>query len=268
MPTLRIPPDLDLHYLVDDYTDPWAAADTVLLLHGNAESSRVWFGWVPHLARHLRVVRPDMRGYGESTPMPRDYAWSIDTLVDDYLSLMNALGVPRFHLVGAKLGGIFARRMAARCPERVHTLTLSGVPGPRRKMGAAYLARGREFETEGVEHWASRTIGGRLGSAFPAQGIEWWIHEMGRTAVSTMVGFIAAFEHYDISADLPRIACPTLVITTEGSGLGSVDETRRWQQQIPHSRLLVLPGDSYHVSASDADRCAEETLSFILQAAN
>jgi pimeloyl-ACP methyl ester carboxylesterase len=67
----------------------------------------------------------------------------------------------------------------------------------------------------------------------------------------------------DITADLPRIQCPTLVITTEGSALGSVEATRAWQEMIPRSELLVLPGDSYHVAASDAERCAEATLDFI-----
>jgi pimeloyl-ACP methyl ester carboxylesterase len=62
---------------------------------------------------------------------------------------------------------------------------------------------------------------------------------------------------------VPQIRCPTLVITTDGSGLASVDQTRAWQQQIPHSDLLVLPGNSYHVAASHAERCATATLNFI-----
>jgi pimeloyl-ACP methyl ester carboxylesterase len=67
----------------------------------------------------------------------------------------------------------------------------------------------------------------------------------------------------DIRADLPKITCPTLVITTEQSGLGSVEEMRSWQQQIADSELLVLPGNSYHVAATHADRAAEATLDFI-----
>ena len=70
MPTLRLAADSEMHYLVDDFTDPWRTPETVLLLHGNAESSAAWYAWVPVLARHLRVVRPDMRGFGTSTPMP------------------------------------------------------------------------------------------------------------------------------------------------------------------------------------------------------
>src|SRR5215212_6227193 len=99
MPTMRIGDDLDMHYVIDDYTDPWRKPETVLMLHGNAESGAVWFGWVPQLARHYRVVRPDMRGFGASTPMPREYAWTLDRIVDDYVELMQKLGIARFHLI-------------------------------------------------------------------------------------------------------------------------------------------------------------------------
>ena len=266
MPSARIDDSLQMNYWVDDYTDPWRVADTILLLHGNAESGVVWFGWVPQLARHFRVVRPDMRGFGVSTPMARDYPWSLDVIVDDYLSLMDTLGIKRCHIVGAKLGGTVARHFAARCPERVRTLTLVGTPPPRRDMDAIIATWVEEFERHGVEHWARRTMAGRLGSRFSPQGVEWWIKLMGRTAVSTMVGFVSTISESDITSDLPRIACPTLVITTEGSALGSVEETRAWQEKIPHSRLLALPGDSFHVAASDPDRCAAEVLNFILQA--
>ncbi len=265
MPIARIKPDLDMHYVIDDFTDPWRKPETILLLHGNAESSAVWFGWVPHLARRYRVVRADMRGFGASTVMPRDFPWSLDLIVDDYVQLLQQLNVDRFHLVGAKLGGTIARRFASRFPQRVRTLTVAGTPPPRREgIAATRPALVKEFETEGgVAHWASRTMAGRLGSRFPAEGAQWWINLMGRTAASTQVGFSTKISPTDITDDLPRITCPTLVITTEGSALGSVDVTRAWQQMIPNSRLLVLPGNSYHVAASDADRCAQETLAFI-----
>ena len=264
MPTLQCSPAAQLHYLVDDFTDPWRVSETILLLHGNAESGIAWYGWVPNLARRFRVVRPDMRGFGASTPMPRDFPWTLDIVIDDFVRLMDALGTERFHLVGAKIGGTIARAFAARRPERVITLTVVGTPPPMRA-GAAERAPelAEEFERDGVEHWARRTMAGRLGSGFPAEGVEWWIKFMGRTTVSTQIGFMKTIACADIRADLPRIQCPTFVITTDGSGLASVDETRAWQQQIPNSSLLVLPGNSYHVAASHAERCAAATLDFI-----
>jgi pimeloyl-ACP methyl ester carboxylesterase len=263
MPTFEAAPGTQLHYLVDDFTDPWREPETILLLHGNAESGLAWYAWVPLLARSFRVIRPDMRGYGASTPMPRDFPWTLDLIIDDYARLMDSLGVQRFHLVGAKIGGIIARAFAARRPERVATLTVVGSPPPLRQGAEHIPALTEEFETRGIEHWARRTMAGRLGERFPAEGVEWWIRFMGRTPVSTIVGFNAAINYSDIRADLPKIGCPTLVITTDGSGLASVEETRAWQQAIAGSELLVIPGNSFHVAASDAERCARTTLDFI-----
>jgi len=264
MATLPLPSGYEMRYAVDDFTEPWQSPPTVLLLHGNAESGAAWYGWVPHLAPRFRVVRPDMRGFGASSPMPREFPWTLDVLVDDYVRLMDRLGVERFHLVGAKIGGTIARAFAARQPRRVRSLAVVGSPPPFRE-GAAERAPelAEEFERAGVEPWARRTMAGRLGDRFPAAGVEWWTGFMGRTAVSTQVGFMGTIACADIRADLPKIACPTLVITTEGNGHYSVEETRDWQEQIPHSELLVLPGDSYHVAATHADRCAEAAVAFI-----
>jgi 3-oxoadipate enol-lactonase len=263
MPVLNSP-GLDLHYEIDDFTDPWQQPQTVLMLHGNAESGEAWYGWVPTLARHYRLVRPDMRGFGASTPMPADFPWTLDGLIEDFCRVMDHLQTPRFHLVGAKIGGTIARAFAARRPQRVMTLTVVGTPPPLRAGAKERVPElVREFETHGVEHWARQSMAGRLGSKFPKEGFEWWCRLMGSTAVSTQIGFMGTIACADIRADVPKIACPTLVITTTESGLASVDETRAWQSQIPNSQLLVLPGNSYHVAASDPERCAEAALDFI-----
>jgi 3-oxoadipate enol-lactonase len=264
MPKFRPSADLDMHYQVDDFTDPWRRPHIMLMLHGNAESNLAWYAWMPSVARAFRVVRPDMRGFGESTAMPADYPWSLDRLVEDYCQLMDHLGVARCHLVGAKIGGTIARAFAARRPERVISLTVVGTPPPFR-VGATERAPDlvRDFQTHGVEYWARQNMGDRLGTAFPPEGVEWWTKFMGRTAVSTQLGFMGTIACADIRADMAKIVCPTLVITTEHSGLGTVDETRAWQQQIADSELLVLPGNSYHVAATHADSAAEATLDFI-----
>ena len=62
---------------------------------------------------------------------------------------------------------------------------------------------------------------------------------------------------------LPRIAAPTLVITSDRSALQSVETVLRYQQKIPNSRLLVLPSDGYHVAVIRPDECVSNTLSFI-----
>jgi pimeloyl-ACP methyl ester carboxylesterase len=264
MPTLRLSPELEMNYVVDDYTDPWRKPETVLMLHGNAESSASWYAWVPTLARHYRVVRPDMRGFGGSSPMPADFRWTLDVIIDDYCRLMDELKIERFHLIAAKIGGTIARAFAERRPARVRTLTVVGTPAPFREgVEATVPATREEMRKQGVEHWARKNMARRLGGHFPPEGVEWWSKFMGRTALSTQLGFMGTIAVADIRPDLPRIACPTLVATTEDSALGTVDETRAWQKTIADSELLVLPGNSYHVAATHAEACARAALEFI-----
>lgn len=263
MAVFECAPGVEMNYVVDDFTDPWSKSETVLMLHGNCESHLAWYGWVPHLARRYRVVRPDMRGFGASTPMPRDFKWPMDTVIGDFVKLMDHLGVERFHLVGAKIGGVIGRCFAARQPRRVHTLTIVGSPPPLRPDLGTLAERVKEVETQGIAHWARRSMGERLGSRFPKEGADWWIRYMARTPLSTEAGFVGTINFTDISQDVPRIACPTLVITTEGSSHASVADTRKWQEQIPNSSLVVVPGDSFHSAATDPDFCAEATLKFI-----
>ncbi len=264
MPNYKVGDGTEIYYRVDDFTDPWGRPEAVLMVHGNAESHLAWYGWIPHLAGHYRVVRPDTRGHGASTPMPRDFPWTLDIIIDDFVRLMDALGIERFHLVGAKLGATIARAFAARRAERVATLTVLAAPPPFRKDAAARIpAWTQEFEREGLEGWARRGQTARLGSRFAPEGARWWTDYMARMPVSSQIGWVATIACADIRADIPQIECPTLVITTEQSGLSSVDETRGWQQEIKNSRLLVLPGDSYHVAVSQAAHCAQVTREFI-----
>ena len=81
MPSVKTSSYLKMHYEIDDFTDPWSKPESILFLHGNSESGTAWYAWVPHLSRNFRLVRPDMRGFGQSTPMPRDFPWSLDVLV-------------------------------------------------------------------------------------------------------------------------------------------------------------------------------------------
>ena len=93
MPEFKLSDGTTLHYRVDDYTDPWRKAETILMIHGNAERSDSWYGWVPHLARHYRVIRPDTRGYGASGKVPKEFPWSVDVPVRDFVEMVKGLGI-------------------------------------------------------------------------------------------------------------------------------------------------------------------------------
>jgi len=264
MPYAPINSKLSMYFQVDDFTDPWKQSEVILLLHGNAESGGAWFAWVPTLSRKLRVVRPDMRGFGSSTPMPKDHNWSLDELVQDFLTLMDHLKTKRFHLVGAKLGGTIARRLAGKFPERVLSLTLVGTPAANRgDLSARTISWNKEFEENGIRRWATDSMDKRLGSDFPKKGVRWWIDLMCKTPIESQIGFMKTIPLSNVEADLPNIKCPTLVISTELSALGQEEDISQWQSKIINSELQILKGDSYHAAASHADECVARTLEFI-----
>ena len=264
MPLVRVAPDLEMFYRLDDFTDPWRPSEVVLLLHGVAENGGVWFAWVPHLARRFRVLRPDMRGFGQSTPMPAQFRWSLDRIVEDYAALLAGLGIARVHLVGAKLGGMIALHFAATRPDLVSTLTVLGGPVSGKQVPTATMPSiVHEFEKHGVETWSRINMDKRLGSAMPSEAKEWMAQTMGKTPVSTLTGCFRDDVGFDVSHELEQISCPALIVTTTASGLGSVEQVRASQQKIPNSELEILQGDSFHVAFAEADRCAARTLAFI-----
>ncbi len=264
MPTMSLSPGRELFYQIDDFTDPWLESETVVLLHGNAESGEAWRAWIPHLGRRYRIVRPDLRGFGKSTLMPEDFPWTIDVLQDDLARLAAHLGLARFHLVAAKIGGTIALKFAAVHPELLRSLTVLGVPpAPKHTLATTVSQWVVQLREHGLERWARESMRGRLGSGVPDGMLDYWSALMGRTSLSTQLGFMRMVPTLDVTPELGRIQCPTLVITTTGSGLGSVEDTKSWQRQIPRSELLAIEGDSYHVAASNADQVAPVVARFL-----
>src|SRR5260370_31990315 len=79
-----------LAYEDDWFGPPWTEPQSVVMIHGNAESSRAWFAWVPRLAGRYRVIRPDLPGFGAS-PAPAHYGWSVRELAGDIRHFLAAL---------------------------------------------------------------------------------------------------------------------------------------------------------------------------------
>jgi pimeloyl-ACP methyl ester carboxylesterase len=265
MATFELSPGVSMFYRDDDLTDPWTKPETMALLHGNSENGTAWNRWMPIVARHFRVIRPDMRGFGQSTPMPIDHNWTVDELADDYLRLFDSLGIDKVHLVGAKISAAASLRLAAKYPERVRSVTITGgrVISGGEGFGNALGDRLKQIEKDGVIAWARDTMRGRLGTDCPPEMLEGWIQMMGKTAKSTQLGFLPRIAGSDVSPDLPKVQAPTLVLTTVGSKNSSLDKVKAAAAKIRRSEVIVFEGDSYHVAATHPEQCAQATVDFI-----
>lgn len=106
----------------------------VILLHGFPQCSYLWRHQVqPLVDAGYRVAVPDQRGYGASSAPPRVEDYGIRTLCADVIGLAEALGSPRFRLVGHDWGCIVAWNTALLHPERC--LAVMGLSVPVWRLG-------------------------------------------------------------------------------------------------------------------------------------
>jgi pimeloyl-ACP methyl ester carboxylesterase len=117
---------LKLHYLTAGHGTP------LILLHGYAETSRMWRPIIPALAERFTVIAPDLPGIGDSS-IPRD-GLDMKSAAIRIHDLAKSLGVQKAEVVGHDIGLMVAYAYAAQFPAEVTKLVLMdaflpGVPG-------------------------------------------------------------------------------------------------------------------------------------------
>ena len=123
----------------------------VLLLHGHPQTHVMWHRMAPALAERHTVVCTDLRGYGDSSKPPSDPAhetYSKRAMARDQVAVMQALGFPRFAVVGHDRGGRCAYRMALDRPECVTRLAVLDIVPTGEAFDRADMAFGL-----GYWHW-------------------------------------------------------------------------------------------------------------------
>jgi pimeloyl-ACP methyl ester carboxylesterase len=260
---VRVDQRFTASYEDDYFGDPWRESEVVLLVHGAGESSKAWYAWVPHLARHYRVIRMDLRGLGASSPPPEGYVWTLPSLASDILGFMDALGLDRVHLVAAKIGGTIALQFALQYPKRLRSLSV--VTAPVRKGQANDATKpdqGAAIIAGGTRAWAESTQRARLGSV-PDGQIDWWNDLMASSNPYACAGYATMMGRLDNHDTLASITVPTLVVAVAREGADGAANVPDWQRTIPGSELHVIRGEGYHVAASHPDECAISVLDFI-----
>jgi len=102
----------------------------LVLLHGFPDFWYVWRFQIPELAKHFRVVAPDLRGYNETDKPKGVDSYRLNFLGGDVLGLVRALGEERAVVVGHDWGGAVGWYLAAFHPEVVERLVVLNAPHP------------------------------------------------------------------------------------------------------------------------------------------
>ncbi len=132
---------------VDIFTHTGGEGTPVLLIHGYPLDGSIWTPQIEGLSETTRIIAPDLRGHGKSTPAPGPY--SMDLLAEDCVHLLDALEISEPVVVGGlSMGGYIALAFYRNYPKRVKGLILAatraGADSPEGKAGrdaAAKLAQ-------------------------------------------------------------------------------------------------------------------------------
>lgn len=246
MPSVDVRTGATLTYEITGEGEP------LLLIMGTSGAIGLWGGLVPLLARTHRVIAFDNRGLGGSSRGTG--AITVASIAEDAVALLDALDVPKAHVVGWSLGSAAAQEIALAHPDRVLSVVLystwgrsSGfqrsvftalrAPYAARDMPSALGAAGLAFSPEALDAPDFADQVGAMLPAFPQDDAQMQV---------TVEQWDADLAH-DTLDRLGGITAPTLVVVGEQDLLTPPVQGRAVADAIPGARyeLLTGPGSSH-----------------------
>ncbi len=245
--------------------------DTPLLLVMGLATQMI--GWHDEFCRQLAerglyVVRFDNRDIGLSTHLhgagapdvlavmggdTSGVAYRLADMADDTAGLLDALGIDSAHVVGASMGGMIAQTLAIRHTDRVRSLTsimsTTGDPAvgaPAQAALGVLLAPPATDRDSAVQRAVDtyRVIGSP-GFEFDEHGLReraGLSFDRAHDPAGVARQLAAILASPDRTADLARVAVPTLVVHGEHDALVDVSGGRATAAAIPGAELLVVDG--------------------------
>jgi pimeloyl-ACP methyl ester carboxylesterase len=121
---IRVCADPVVDLLVAQSAGP--ADQALLVLHGGPDWDHTYLVEpLSDLGGRYRLVMPDLRGCGGSTRGLADDQYTPDAAVDDLITLLDRLSLPKVDLLGFSYGGLLAQRLTLAAPARVRRLIVA-----------------------------------------------------------------------------------------------------------------------------------------------
>ena len=260
-PTIRI--DIPgARLAAEDEGDP--AASPILLVHSAVVNRRSWDAVVPHLlGAGYRVIRYDMRGFGESTSEDVEFRGH-----EDVLAVLDHFRVTKAAIAGNSMGAHFALDAILAAPDRFvgYAWVGGGVSGFDREPTPDEMAL---FEAEEAAEQAGNWD---LATEIDAQI---WLDGVGQAATRADPAVRAAFKAMDREllepgrvygkrqqADqlaigrLGTVRVPTLVVIGDLDADGTRASAERLAADVPAARLVHIPDAAHMVGMEKPEELA------------
>lgn len=217
----------------------------VVLLHGFPLDMRVWEEQSAALADAYRVVRVDLRGFGQSAASG---PFSIEALADDVNALAKRMDLCPFVLGGLSMGGYVALAYARKYPMDLAGLILADT------RAAGDTADGKKARNEMAElarNQGAKAVADRMEPKMLAAGTRARRPEVYALMRQMMEGCspqtiahacLAMRDRGDLQDELPSIPCPTLIVCGEEDVSTGPEPSRAMQRAIPDAEMAIIAG--------------------------
>jgi len=272
MPMIQANDGTPLNYEVDDHTDPWERRPVLILLHGNGRNAQFWYQWVPYLSRDFRIVRPDMRGLGKSIFADGSAVdLSVESLIDDLLKVIGALGVDKVHFCGESMGGILGLLLAAQHPSLIKTLTLVSTPvfieeEMKERYALGYASRIEAMEKLGIRKWVSETTKITRLPADENPGLyEWYVNEFSKGDPDLQIRMSGIVNQANVTDILKDVKVPVLGLYPGEGQITSKSQERLLRNSLSDFSMRKLPTNYHMVQLLFPAVCCEQLRDFCLR---
>jgi pimeloyl-ACP methyl ester carboxylesterase/DNA-binding winged helix-turn-helix (wHTH) protein len=248
-----------LAYAVAGEGPPLVRAANWMTHLGYDIESPVWRHWVRDLASQHQFIRYDERGCGLSDWEAGDFTF--ENWVTDLESVVDALGLERFPLLGVSQGGAVAVAYAARHPEQVSKLILCSAYARGRAVRAM---NDEERRAAALDLDLARVGWGRDDPAFrqvfAAQFLpdgtraDWeaFDHLQRRTtSPDNAVRFLEEFARIDVRDMAERVSCPTLILHSRDDHRVPMRFGEELAAIIGDSRLVALSSNNHLLTETE-----------------
>lgn len=266
MPKARVN-GVNLYYQVEGQGEP------LILIQGYGGGHEGWFFQTRAFKKHYQVITFDNRGIGKTDKSPTPY--TIRTMADDTIGLMDHLGIDSAHVLGMSLGGMVAQEVAIGYRDRVKKLVLACTsPG--------------QGEISDVHPEMLRAIGVKEGSTEPdLKSVDFYElmstivslafnkrlyrmllvplskFYMKRVGVEGCIQQMEAVVGHSTVDRLHLIEAPTLVMTGTEDKIVSPRSSEEIASRIPNARLVKIEDGSHAFHMEMRGRFNKEVLDFL-----
>jgi 3-oxoadipate enol-lactonase len=229
--------------------DGQAGAPVVMLSHSLATTMEMWKPQLPALAKDYRVLNYEMRGHGRTSAPAGPYSFAM--LAGDVVGLLDHLEIERVAFVGLSIGGMIGQQLAIHHANRLRCAVLcsttSAIPVIVRPVWDERIAavEGGGMATQ-VASTLERWFTAPYRAAHP-EVIEWIGGMIRNTPVAGFVGCGRAIQGLDITAELPKIRLPVLVLPGEKDPGTPPPMSEAIHRAIAGSKYAVVP-DAAHLA--------------------